>query len=106
MIRYGELDQAIMVYTLDGAHEAIPVEYYRQVIKLAITMNNEGKQWDIQQSAAILLLLAFSDGHLQYSQISGSGMDGLDYAEKLLLDNGLGAEKVGNTTRVYFKLVG
>ena len=100
MIRYGELDQAIIVYTKDNAHETIPVEYYRQVIKLAVKMNNDGKQWDMQQSAAILLFLAYSDGHILSTQFTGCGLDSLDYAEKLLLDNGLSIEQVDNISKI------
>ena len=100
VIRYGELDQAIIVYTKDNAHETIPIEYYRQVIKLAVKMNNDGKQWDMQQSAAILLFLAYSDAHILSTQLTGCGLDSLDYAEKLLLDNGLSIEQVDNISKV------
>ena len=106
MIRYGELDQAITVYTRGVVHETIPIEYYRHVIKLAIKMNNNGKQWDMQQSAAILLHLAFSDGHLKPNHLTASGLDALDFAEKLLHDNGMVTEQVDNTSTVAFKLFG
>ncbi|MCK4706131.1 MAG: hypothetical protein KAT90_11665 [Gammaproteobacteria bacterium] len=92
MIRYGELDQAITVYTRVDVHEIIPAEYYRRVMKIAIKMNNEGKHWDMQQSAAILLYLAFTDEHLQPSQLSAEGLEVLDYAEKLMLDDVMEAE--------------
>ena len=106
MIRYGELDQEITVYTRGDVHETIPVEYYRQVIKLAITMNGNGKQWDMHQSAIILLYLAFSDGHLQPSQLTPGGLKALDYAEKLLQDNGISADEVDNTGKVSLRLIG
>ena len=89
MIRYGALDQALAVYTRNDEREKIPVEYYRKVIKKAIEINNKGKQWDIQQSAAVLLYLAFSDGHLQPSQLTSNGLNALDYAEMLLQDTGM-----------------
>lgn len=106
MIRYGELDQAITIYTQGSVDETIPPEYYRQVIKLAIRMNNDGKQWDMQQSAAILLYLAFSDGHLQPSQLTSDGLASLDYAEKLLLDNEMSTVLVNNVSEILFKSVG
>ncbi len=106
MIRYGELDQAILVYTKDNAHETIPIEYYRQVIKLAVKMNNDGKQWDMQQSAAILVFLAYSDDHLLSTQLTGCGLDSLDYAEKLLHDNKLSIEQVNNISNISYKLTG
>lgn len=106
MIRYGELDQAITIYTQGSVDEMIPPEYYRQVIKLAILMNNDGKQWDMQQSAAILLYLAFNDGHLQPSQLTSNGLEALDYAEKLLLDNEMSTVLVNNISEISFKSVG
>ena len=105
MIRYGELDQAITVYTRADAHEIIPVEYYRRVIKIAISMNNAGKQWDMQQSAAVLLYLAFSDGHLQPSQLTTSGLNALDYAEMLVQVNEISTDPVIDTSTVSLKLV-
>jgi len=104
MIRYGELDQAITVYARAGVEESIPAEYYRRVIKLAITMNNAGKQWDMQQSAAILLYLAFRDGHLQPSQLTSSGLNALDYAEMLLQDIEAFAEPLITSSIVPLKL--
>ncbi len=106
MIRYGELDQAITVYTRTVVHEKIPVYYYRQVIKLAIMMNNAGRQWDMQQSAVILLYLAFNDGHLPPSQLTLAGLEALDYAEKLMLSNGMGIAQIGNTSKVSLELKG
>ena len=105
MIRYGELDQAIAVYTRGDVHESIPAEYYRRVMKIAIKMNNEGKHWDMQQSAAILLYLAFSDDHLQPSQLSADGLKALDYAEKLMLDNEMSIESVVSVSDDSFKVM-
>lgn len=104
MIRYGELDQAITVYTRIVVHEKIPVYYYRQVIKLAIMMNNAGRQWDMQQSAIILLYLAFNDGHLQPSQLTPVGLKTLDYAEKLMQSNGMSIAQIGNTSKISLEL--
>lgn len=87
MVRYGEIDQAITVYIRGGVHETIPVDYYRRAIKTAIKMHNDGKQWDMQQSAAVLLYFAFCDGHLHPSQLTGSGLEALDHAERLLQDS-------------------
>jgi len=106
MIRYGELDQALSVYTRNDEREKIPMGYYRRVIKLAIEINNKGKQWDMQQSAAILLYLAFSDGHLQPSQLTSSGLNALDYAEMLLQDTGIGIEQAVETTRAPVRSIG
>lgn len=106
MIRYGELDQAITVYTRGVVHEKIPIYYYRQVIKLAITMNNAGKQWDMQQSAIILLYLAFNDGYLQPNQLTITGLKVMDHAEKLMLSNGMRIDQVGNTSKISLELTG
>ena len=106
MIRYGELDQAITVYTRTVVHGKIPIYYYRQVIKLAITMNNAGKQWDMQQSAMILLSLAFNDGHLQPSQLTPSGLKALDHAERLMESNVLHIDQVGSTSKISLELIG
>lgn len=106
MIRYGELDQAITVYTRTVVHDKIPVYYYRHVIKLAIVMNNSGRQWDMQQSAIILLYLAFNDGHLPPSQLTLAGLEALDYAEKLMQSNGMGIAQIGNTSKVTLELTG
>ena len=105
MIRYGELDQAIAVYTRVDVHEIIPVEYYQRVMKIAIKMNNEGKHWDMQQSAAILLYLAFSDEYLQPSQLSAEGLEVLDYAEKLMLDNVMDVELGVSEVDTSFKVM-
>ncbi len=99
MIRYGELDKALAVYTQGDEREKIPVEYYRKVIKIAIKVSNNGKQWDMQQSAAVLLYLAFSDGFLQPSQLTSSGLNALDYAEMLLQDTGMEVDLVVHPAR-------
>lgn len=106
MIRYGELDQEIAFYIQGDVHETIPVEYYRRVMKIAIKMNNDGKHWDMYQSAIVLIYLAFNDGHLQPSQLTAGGLGALDHAEKLLLDYGMSTEQVDNSTVVSFKSVG
>ena len=62
MVKYGELDQALSPYICADTHDVIPVEYYRRVIKTAIKVNSEGKQWDMQQAAAVLLYFVFNDG--------------------------------------------
>jgi hypothetical protein len=53
-------------------------------MKTAIQMQNDGKHWDMQQSAAVLLYYAFNDGHLHPSQLTTDGLDALTFAEKLL----------------------
>lgn len=111
MIRYGVLDKAVTVYLQGDLHEMIPVEYYRQVMKLAIQMNNNGKHWDMQQSAAILVFLAFSNGHLKPNHLTPSGLDALDFAEKLVQDNDLLDKSASHNQnveadRVVLKLVG
>ena len=106
MIRYGELDQEITVYTRHKVHETIPIEYHRQVMKLAIAMNNDGKHWDMHQSAIVLLYLAFGDGHLQPSQLTAGGLKALEHAEKLLLDHGVGADEIDDTGKIFLKCVG
>lgn len=87
MVKYGELDRAISIYTSIDVHESIPVEFYRRVIKIAIKMHNDGKHWDMQQAAAVLLYLAFHGGHLHPSQLTASGLKALDHADKLMLEN-------------------
>jgi hypothetical protein len=84
MIRYGELDQAIAVYICKEVHDTIPVAHYRRAVKTAIKMHNNGQHWDMQQSAAVLLYFAFNDGHLHPSQLTVSGLEALDFAEKIL----------------------
>ena len=53
-------------------------------MKTAIQMQNDGKHWDIQQSAAVLLYYAFNDEHLHPSQLTSEGLDALTFAESLL----------------------
>jgi len=84
MIKFGELDKALSVYTCGDIREAIPVDYYRRVIKAAIKLYNDGQHWDINQAASVLLYLAFNDGHLHPSQLTASGLTALDYAEKFI----------------------
>lgn len=84
MVKYGELDQALAAYVCLDTHEVIPVEYYRRVIKTAIKVNNEGKQWDMQQAAAVLLYFVFNDGLLSPSQLTAEGLKMLDSAEIFL----------------------
>ena len=84
MIKYGELNEALLCYTNGEIHEEIPVDYYRRVIKACIRANNNGINWDIQQAAAILLYLATHEGTVDRSQLNESGVNSLEYAEKLL----------------------
>jgi len=92
MVKYGELDRAISVYTCSAFQENIPVEYYRRVIKIAIKMQNDGRHWDMQQAAAVLVYMAFHGGHLHPSQLTASGLNALDHADKLLQENRVLAE--------------
>lgn len=84
MVKYGELDKALATYVRGDTLDAIPAEYYRRVIKTAIKINNEGKQWDMQQAAAVLLYFVFNDGLLSPSQLTGDGLKALDYAEMFM----------------------
>ena len=84
MVRYGELDQALSVYIRNNTHENIPVEYYRRVIKATIQANNDGKQWDMHQAAAVLLYFVFNDALLAPSQLTAGGLRALDHAETFL----------------------
>ena len=84
MIKYGELDQALATFICVDTHDVIPAEYYRRVIKAAIRANNEGKQWDMLQTAEVLLFFAFHDGLLAPSQLTGDGLKALDHAEAFL----------------------
>jgi len=92
MVKYGELDTALASYVCADTHDLIPADYYRRVIKAAIKLNNEGKQWDMQQAAAVLLYFVFNDGLLSPSRLTSGGLEALDYAEMLL--------EVSPTTRV------
>lgn len=84
MVRYGELDQALATFVRTGTHDDIPVEYYRRVIKISIKANNDGKQWDMHQAAAVLLYFAFGDGLLRPDQLTADGLKALDDAEVFL----------------------
>ena len=84
MIKYGELDQALARYTKADIHEDISVDYYRRVIKAWFRANNKGLSWDMQQSASILVYLAFNEGALHPSQLNADGLKALDWAEKFL----------------------
>ncbi len=84
MVKYGDLDEALSVYIRGDTHETIPIEYYRRVIKAAIKANNDGKQWDMHQAAAVLLYFAFNDGLLAPSQLTAGGLRALDHAEAFL----------------------
>lgn len=84
MIRYGELDQALATFVRTGTHDDIPAEYYGRVIKISIKANNDGKQWDMHQAAAVLLHFAFGDGLLRPDQLTADGLKALDDAEVFL----------------------
>ena len=84
MVKYGELDKALAAYVRGDTHDAIPAEYYRRVIKTAIKVSNEGRQWDMQQAATVLLYFVFNDGLLSPSQLTADGLKALDYAEMFL----------------------
>jgi len=84
MVKYGELDGALSDYVRGDTHNAIPVEYYRRIIKAAIKANNEGQQWDMHQAAAVLLYFAFNDDMLTPSQLTAGGLRALDHAEVFL----------------------
>lgn len=84
MVKYGELDRALSDYVRGDTHDTIPVEYYRRVIKASIKANNEGKQWDMHQAAAVLLYFAFNDELLAPSQLTAGGLRALDHAEIFL----------------------
>jgi len=104
MVKYGELDRALTVYICSSVRDAIPVEYYRRVLKTTFEMNNNGKSLDMQQAAAILLYFAFNDGHLHPSQLTVSGLQALDYAEKLLQETGPAASQADETSDHSIKL--
>ena len=61
MIKYGELNHALLRYTHKDIHENIPVEYYRRVIKACFKANNKGLSWDVQQAADLRLTRNFKD---------------------------------------------
>jgi hypothetical protein len=105
MIKYGELDQALNAYTCGVVNDAIPVDYYRRVIKTAIKMHNSGQHWDIQQAAAVLLYFAFHDGHLRPSQLTADGLKALDHAEKFLQETRTTTNQADETSAQFIKLV-
>jgi len=84
MIKYGELHQALALYTCEDIHENIPVDFYRRVIKACFRANNKGLNWDVNQAASILVYLAFNEGFIQPNQLNGSGLKTLDWAENFL----------------------
>lgn len=84
MIKYGELHEALARYTKVENHEDIPVDYYRRVIKAWFKANNKGLSWDVQQSAAILVYLAFNEDAIKPSQLNADGFEALEWAEKFL----------------------
>ena len=84
MIKFGELEQALSLYTCGNSHEQIPITYYQRVVKACITANNKGLCWDSQQTASILLFLAFTEGVLHPSQLNSEGLKALDSAEIFL----------------------
>jgi len=89
MVKYGELDHALSVYIHGNTNDAIPVEYYRRVIKATIKANNEGKQWDMHQAAAVLLYFAFNDDLLTPDRLTAGGLRALDHAEAFLRESGI-----------------
>ncbi len=99
MVKYGELDQALASYVQMDTHDVIPVEYYRRVIKAAIKVNNDGKQWDMHQAAAVLLYFVFNDGLLSPSQLTAGGLKALDHAEAFLKETRLITEPVKKKNR-------
>ena len=84
VVRYGELENIVSAYIRSDLQVTIPVEYYREAIKMAIQKQNDGKHWDMRQSAAVLLYYAFNDGYLHPSQLTTDGLDALTHSEKLL----------------------
>jgi len=94
MVKYGELDRALSAYVQGHTHDAIPVEYYRRVIKTSIKANNDGKQWDMYQAAAVLLYFAFNDGLLAPSQLTAGGLKALDHAEAFLQETRMSPDQV------------
>ena len=105
MIRYGELNQVIAAYTLGDLHDSIPVEYYRQVIKLAISMQHDGRHWSKQHSAIILLHNAHGDGILQTDQLTPDGLKALNYADKLLMDYGMNVYQGGDESQFLLRSI-
>ncbi len=92
MVKYGELDHALATYVRIDTRDMIPVEYYRHVIKTSIKINNDGKQWDMHQAAAVLLYFVFNDGLLTPSQLTAGGLKALDHAETFLKEAGVATD--------------
>jgi len=84
MIKYGELNRALARYTKADIHEDIHINFYRRIVKAWFRANNRGLSWDVQQSASILLYLAFNEGDLNPSQLNTEGLKALDWGEKFL----------------------
>jgi len=84
MIKYGELNKALARYTKADIHEDININYYRRVVKAWFRANNKGLSWDVQQSASILIYLAFNEDALHPSQLNTEGLKALDWGEKFL----------------------
>jgi len=105
MVKYGELDRAISVYTCSEVQDTIPVEYYRRVIKIAIKMNNDGKHWDMLHAAAVLVYMALHGGHLHPSQLTASGLEALDHADKLLQEHKVIADMADEMCRQPVKII-
>ncbi len=99
MVRYGELDRALATFVCTGTHDDIPVEYYRRVIKISIKANNDGKQWDMHQAAAVLLYFAFSDGLLKPNQLTADGLKALDNAEVFLHETRMAEDSAEDKNR-------
>ena len=94
MIRYGELIQALRDYTHRDISNEISDENYRVVIKLAIRKNRHDQQWDLQHITAVLLHIAFNDGQLHPSQLNSDGLKALDWAERLIEEDGIPADRL------------
>jgi len=84
MVKYGELNKALLLYTNGDIREDIPVDYFRRVIKAWLRANNNGMNWDIQQAASILLYLAVREGAIDLDRLNTDGLRSLYWAEKLL----------------------
>ena len=99
MVKYGELDRALSAYVRDNTYDTIPAEYYRRVIKAAIQANNDGKQWDMHQAAAVLLYFVFNDELLAPSQLTAGGLKALDHAEAFLQESKIIIEPVASKNK-------
>ena len=99
MVKYGELDRALSVYLRGNTYDTIPAEYYRRVIKATIQANNDGKQWDMHQAAAVLLYFVFNDELLTPSQLTAGGLKALDHAEAFLQESKIIIEPVASKNK-------